>query len=48
MSAANMFSRCCFSLALPETVLWGWEQYARGFGAVGDSSNAAVGLLPWH
>ena len=36
MSAANMFSRCCFFLALPETVLWGWEQYARSFGAVSD------------
>ena len=36
MSAANMFSRCCFFLALPETVLWGGEQYARGFGAVSD------------
>ena len=36
MSAANMFSRCCFFLALPETVLRGWEQYAHGFGAVSD------------
>ena len=29
-----MFSRCCFFLALPETVLWGGERYARGVGAV--------------
>ena len=36
MSTANVFSRCCFFLALPETVLWGWEQCARGFGAVSD------------